>query len=121
MRTRTVIMLVTAIIMISGILLYIFVYKVDNDSAMHSVKQVSKHVMVPVGEEPAVLTITDKSKVKSEFLKSGETGDKVLIYQRSQRAIIYRPSTDKVVDIVAVSIGDASQEKPRAAWPTDIQ
>ena len=117
-------LLILAVLVVGIILAVVgssFHFRIDKDAATYVIKQVERHMMVPANEEPTVLTITDRSKVKSEFLKASETGDKVLIYERNQRAIIYRPSTDKIVDIVPVNVGDASQEKPRAAWPSAIE
>ena len=91
------------------------------DSAKSAIASVERLVMVPKNEEPVVLTITDRSKVKSAFLQSSETGDKILVFQKNQRAIVYRPATNKIVDIVGVDIGDASKENPRAAWPSEIK
>lgn len=60
--------------------------------------------VLPVDEEPALFTVTDKRQVTTEFLKVSENGDKVLVYQKNKRIIIYRPSIDKIVDVGPVSI-----------------
>lgn len=65
---------------------------------------VGLHVILPEGEEPVLATITDKNKLESEFLKRGQDGDRVLIYSKAKKVIIYRPSIDRVVEIGPVSI-----------------
>ena len=65
---------------------------------------VSRHYLLPVDEEPALLTVTDPTKLSTEFLKRSQAGDKVLVYQKSRKAIIYRPSIDRIVDIAPVVI-----------------
>ncbi len=61
-------------------------------------------MLLPSDETPALLTVTDPKKVSSEFLKQTEAGDKVLVYQQHKKAIIYRPSKDRIVDIQPVMI-----------------
>jgi len=69
---------------------------------------VSKHMVLPDNESPAELTIVDKTKIKTQFLKKSENGDRVLIYQKHQRVIIYRPSIDRIVDVGVVQIDDVT-------------
>jgi hypothetical protein len=70
--------------------------------------QINKHYILPTDEQPAMATISDKTKLGTEFLKKAENGDKVLIYQKAQRVIIYRPSADRIVDVGPVSIASSS-------------
>lgn len=69
---------------------------------------VSKHVVLPSNEAPALLTVTDASKLTTDFLKQASNGDKVLIYQENKKAIIYRPSIDRIIDIGPVVIDSVS-------------
>ena len=65
---------------------------------------ISKHYVLPSDEEPALATVTDKSKLNSVLANKTENGDRILIYQKNQQAIIYRPSIDRVVDVTPVQI-----------------
>lgn len=67
-------------------------------------QQVRQHYLLPSDEEPAVATVTNKSKISTPFLKSAENGDRVLIYQKNSLAIIYRPSIDRIVAVGNVQI-----------------
>ena len=71
------------------------------------VAKLSKLVVLPEGEEPVVATVTDKEKLKDQpvFAKA-ENGDKILIYAKAQKAYIYRPATNLLVDVVPVNIGN---------------
>ena len=69
---------------------------------------VSRHMILPANEVPALVTVTDPSKLTTDFLKNTAVGDKVLIYQKNQRAIIYRPSVDRIIDIGPVVIDDVA-------------
>jgi DMSO/TMAO reductase YedYZ molybdopterin-dependent catalytic subunit len=53
---------------------------------------------------PALATVTDTSKLTSPFFKKSQNGDKKLIYQTNQVAIIYRPKIDRIIVVGPVSI-----------------
>lgn len=73
-------------------------------------ESVSRHFLLPADEEPAILTVVNKDRVSSAFLKGKvEDGDKVLIYQKSQKAIIYRPSLDRVIDAGPAIVDDVKK------------
>ena len=69
---------------------------------------VSRHMVLPDDETPALVTVTDPSKLTTAFLKNSKAGDKVLIYQTNKKAIIYRPSIDRIVAVGPVVIDDVS-------------
>lgn len=71
--------------------------------------RVERHLVLPTDEQPALVTVTDPTKVQTEFLKNSKVGDKVLIYQKNRRAIIYRPSIDRIIDIGPVIIDTPKQ------------
>ncbi|MBI5357887.1 hypothetical protein HZB74_03515 [Candidatus Saccharibacteria bacterium] len=65
-------------------------------------------VEVPQGEEPTIATVQDVSKLQNQaFFKNAQNGDKVLIYSQAKKAILYRPSTDKIIEVGPVNIGDS--------------
>lgn len=70
---------------------------------------VSKLVLLPTGEEPVLATVTDKEKLADQpaFAKA-ENGDKILIYSLAQKAFIYNPTKNIIVDVVPVNMGDGS-------------
>ena len=71
------------------------------------VTKVSVLVEVPSDETPTVATVSDASKLRNQpFFANSENGDKVLIYPQARKAILYRPSTNKVITIAPVNIGD---------------
>lgn len=71
------------------------------------IAKVSTHTQVPQGETPTIATVTDVSKLKSQaFFAKAENGDKVLIYTQAKRAILYRPSTDKIIEIAPINLGN---------------
>ncbi len=76
------------------------------------VKTLDAVIELPGGETPTLATVTDKEKLVSQpFFRKSENGDKVLIYTEAGRAILYRPSIGKIVDITSINI----QEDPATA------
>lgn len=69
--------------------------------------QIGRFIDLPKGEEPSVATITDIEKLKDQsFFKNAKNGDKLLVYAKAQKALLFRPTENKVVDFTLV---DSSQ------------
>ena len=83
--------------------------KIAKEETAKVVALVGKLVILPEGEEPVMATVTDKEKLKDQpvFAKA-ENGDKILIYSIAQKAYIYNPTKNVIVDVVPVNIGDGS-------------
>ena len=70
------------------------------------VDEVSKLIDVPQDETPTVATVTDPEKLNDQaFFTNVKEGDKVLIYNNSKKAILYRPSEKKVLNFAPINIG----------------
>jgi hypothetical protein len=79
------------------------------------IEQVGKLMELPLNEEPTIATVSDVEKLKDQpFFTSAQNGDKVLIYQKAKKAILYRPSTKKIVEVGPVNI-DPSQTASSSA------
>jgi hypothetical protein len=63
------------------------------------INQVGALMQLPQGETPTVADVSDagKAKQQSAFFNNAQNGDKVLMYVKAGEAILYRPSTDKIV------------------------
>lgn len=71
--------------------------------------QIGKTIQLP-DEDPTLATVNDVSKLKSqEFFRNAENGDKVLIFSNSGRALLYRPSTKKVIEYSKVDLNTGSK------------
>jgi hypothetical protein len=70
------------------------------------VEQIGKLIELPTGEEPTVATVSDKTKLADQpFFDKAINGDKVLIYQKAKKAILYRPSTNKIINVATIDLG----------------
>lgn len=77
------------------------------DETSKTVKAVSVLMELPSDEVPAIATVTDKTKLsQQDFFRRAENGDKVLIYAKAQKAILYRPSVNKIIDMAPVQSAD---------------
>jgi hypothetical protein len=65
-------------------------------------EKIGDFIQLP-NEEATLAIVKDVDKLRSqEFFKSAENDDKVLIFPKSGRALLYRPSTDKVIEYAKV-------------------
>lgn len=70
------------------------------------IANVGKLYSLPKDEQPDVATVKDKEALKKQypFFDQAENADIVLIYKKAQIAILYRPSTKKIVKSGAVNV-----------------
>jgi len=81
--------------------------KITSSNSIGSIKAaISQHYLLPTDEEPALATVTDVSKLSSALKAEAQNGDRLLIYQKHQQAILYRPNIDRVIAVTPVSIDE---------------
>jgi|SRR3989339_148153 len=87
------------------------------------VAAIGKLMELPTDEQPNVATVLDKEKLKDQpFFAKAENGDKVVIYSKAMKAILYRESSNKIVDVAPIQIAQppeasASPEPSDEATP----
>lgn len=68
-------------------------------------ENVGKLTVLPSGEEPTIATVSDKDKLNTQiFFKDAENQDKLIVYVTTKKAILYRPSTNKIINIAPILI-----------------
>jgi len=84
-------------------------------------EKIGKIVQVPSDEAPSTATVLDKDKIKDqEFFANAENGDKILIYSKAKKAILYRPSSNKVIEIMPIAL-DNQQNANKGATTANIK
>ena len=74
------------------------------------VSEVGKLIELPTDERPTVATVSDAEKVKTQaFFAKAANGDKVLIYTNAKKAVLYRPSEKRIIEVGAVNINQQPQ------------
>lgn len=84
------------------------------------VDKVGALINLPKDEEPSIATVSDKEKLKEQaFFKEAENGDTLLIYTKAKKAILYRESANRVVEVapIAIDTNQAGTETNSEAKP----
>ncbi len=77
-----------------------------------TIEAISMHVLLPTGEIPTLATVTDPEKLKSQrFFTHALIGDKMLIYTKAQKVILYRPSIDRVIEMSPLDLDVSPTEE----------
>jgi|SRR3989344_5799275 len=80
------------------------------------VEKVGKLIDLP-GETPTIATVTDLTQLSDQpFFKNAQNGDKILIFTEAKKAILYRPSTNKIIETAPLILPTPS----KAPTPTTI-
>jgi len=107
-RVAVVVLLVALLVAALGVSAFLYIkYRHamasnPNQERQNIVNSIKKSIDLPA-EDPAMSTVIDKTKLTNPTLKDRtENGDKLLIFAKTKRLVIYRPSTGKVVDILTI-------------------
>lgn len=82
------------------------------------IAQVGKLIELPK-EEATIASISDKEKLKNQpFFQNAKNGDRVLIFTKAKKAILYRPSTNKIIEVSQINLEPPSATSSVTASPT---
>ncbi|MBD3238486.1 MAG: hypothetical protein GF332_02515 [Candidatus Moranbacteria bacterium] len=84
-------------------------------------EQVKRHLIIP-DEKPAMALIEDADNLatKEAFYQGAKNGDRILIFAKAKKAVIYRPDQDKIVNVGPIEIEDKAKNKINTS-PTENQ
>ncbi|MGH7246422.1 MAG: hypothetical protein ACREGI_05840 [Candidatus Levyibacteriota bacterium] len=83
------------------------------------IAMVGKLMELPKGETPTIATVSDVTKLKDQpFFALAQNGDKVFIYTKARKAILYRPSQNIIIDVAPVNIGNTTSVTPAVTTVT---
>jgi len=72
-----------------------------NENILESVAELTD---IPKDEIPTIVTVTNSESLKGQvFFKDAKIGDKILVFKISKKAILYRPTTNKVISIAPLN------------------
>lgn len=76
-------------------------------------EKISKLIVLPTDELPTLATVSDPEKLKDQpFFANAKTGFKVLVYSKAQKAILYDPTTNKIVEVAPINSNSAPTSTP---------
>ncbi|MBA3723699.1 MAG: hypothetical protein H0W89_02260 [Candidatus Levybacteria bacterium] len=82
----------------------------DSKTPEAVIKTASELIELPKDEEPVIATVDDKTQLgDQEFFTKAANGDKVIVYPKAGLAVLYRPSTNKII-----ASGPAQYNQPTA-------
>lgn len=83
---------------------------VEKEEINSLVEKISKLIDLPQGETPTLATILDKEKLKDQpFFNNAQNGDKILIYTKAQKAIVYRVAENKIINVGPITLNQNGQ------------
>jgi len=116
-----------AVVLLLGTSYYFYSQYQKSQERLHNPAEVSKKettdliakvgtlIELPIGEEPTVATVSDPARLVGQaFFINAKVGDKVLIYTLAKKAILYRPSINKIIEVAPVNLAQA----PTVATPS---
>jgi hypothetical protein len=77
-----------------------------HDKTEDLLAEVGELMVLPEDETPTVATVSDLEKLQGqEFFANAKVGNKVLIYTKHKKAILYDPELKKIVEVAPLNLG----------------
>jgi hypothetical protein len=90
--------------------------KVQVEESTSLINKIGKLIELPKDENPRIATVSDITKLKGDsFFKNAKNGDKILIYVKAKKAILYDPVSNKIVNVQAITLGPAEADTATAS------
>ena len=72
------------------------------------IETVGKLIELPKGEDPTVATVSNREQLANQaFFSKAQNGDKVLVYNKARIAVLFRPTTGKIINYATnITVGD---------------
>lgn len=94
-----------------------------NTEARALAQRVGMLMVLPEDEVPTIATVSNPKALQNQaFFTDAKVGDKVLIYYNAQKAILYDPVANKIINVVSVDFGnDKKIFQPRDANMLNVE
>jgi cell division protein FtsL len=111
-KSKVLVTLVVVLVIVSGFLTYKYVQvnhqikqlksnsnQVVANSTAKLLTKVGDLAQLPQGQAPTIAIVKNVSQLKSEaFFDSAQNGDYLIVYAQAKKAILYRPSDNKIIE-----------------------
>ncbi len=84
----------------------------ENDREQAKLLRELGAILLVPNETPQIATITSKEALTQPFFKDAENGDKLLLFETARKAVLYRPSVRKIVNIESFQLNQAPSASP---------
>lgn len=117
-KSKIIVIIIASVLFVASIAAASFFYlqyksikdnpnSVNQEKTTQLTQKVGKLYKLP-DETPTIASITDKDKLKSQpFFKNAENGDQLLIYPKTKLAIIYRESSNIIINVGPITLSDS--------------
>ncbi len=90
----------------------------EKDETQQLVDRLGKFMELPSNETPTLATVSDVESLKAQvFFKNAQNSDQVLLYAEAGKAILYRPSTQKIIEVATINTGATGTAQQQTTQP----
>lgn len=77
--------------------------------------KIGKFMVLPTDETPTLATVMDKEKLAAQpFFSKAQNGDKLVVYTKSRKAILFRESTNMIIEVAPIYFDAGNGTTPTA-------
>ncbi|MDO8583855.1 MAG: hypothetical protein Q7R83_01615 [bacterium] len=108
-KGKTVALIIVSVLLVASLggNLFLYVRSTPKQVAAQSdqevarvVEQVGRLMVLPTDETPTIATVLDPEKLKDQpFFANAKEGDRVLVYAKAKRVILFRSSENRIVEV----------------------
>ena len=81
-------------------------------------EKIGRLTTLPTGEQPALFTVSDPEKLRTQpFFDKAKRGDLVLIYQKTQKAFLYDPVKNELLQAATIAFEAPTEQQPSTPQP----
>lgn len=123
--TRKRVIVLLAAVVLASVLGYFYIQNQNmkanpQEQERSLIEKVGKLILLPQNETPKIATVTNRNQLPDYyFFANAQNGDKVLIYSQAKKAIVYRPSENKIIDVAyPINFGEDNPIETKTSTPS---